>query len=1077
MASVREWLDAIGLGQYADAFEENAIGWDVVFHLDQDALKDIGVRTVGDRVRLLKAIESLASRSEKPETPPEPPRDASVAGGERRHLTVMFCDLVGSTELAHRMDPEELRRLISAYRQVCHSAVERFEGHVAQYVGDGVMAYFGYPRAHEEDAERSVRAGLCIVEEMRALNARLAGRGAVELKVRIGIATGPVVVGDVIGEGAVQDTAIGETPNVAARLQALAEPNTVVIGPETRRLALDYFEYRDLGEHRLKGLADPIQVWQPLRERAEKDRFEARHPFGSDPLLGRTEELALILRRWEQLKDGEGQVVMLAGEPGIGKSRILKEVRDRLSGQECIFLRFQCSPYHAGTALRPFIEHLEMAAGIRPQEPAEEKLARLEELLGRSLTDVEAAIPHIAQLLSIEAGPRYAAPALTSQERRERTLEVLAGQLTSIARKQPVMMTYEDAQWSDPTSLELLGRIVLGTLKLPVLLLITFRPEFVPPWTGFAHATGLTLNRMSRHEVRALAEQVAGGKRLPDALVDELLVRTDGVPLFVEEIAKLILESGALTEQSDGKVPDRALSDLGIPGTLKDSLMARLDRSPTVRETAQMGAVIGREFPYDLLSAVSHLPGSALQDGLNQLTSAGLIFRRGTPPDARYAFKHALVRDAAYESLLLARRQTLHCAVATALERQHSANLDAECETLAYHFSRADQPDKAIHYLVRSASKAAQRHSHREAIQSLEQALEQAGKGSASRGFEQRRTDIQLRLAQSHYFVGDFQQSVNILAEPENQDGLAGSPELAAEWFFWLGHMCVRLGKPDVAAEAARRAIREAEKINAAGPMGKAYGVLVLYGHLYDDGGAMQAAVEHAARSVALLEQSREHYWQGMSHFYVGMVHISRGAFEKAMAAAEQTIALGKRIADKRLQAYGRFLAGWIRATQRDTETALGDCKEALELAPDATSKAYASSFIGYAYLEARDYPRASALLRNAVRDYGGFQFKPFEGWFRALLAESLWPQDETQEALNLASDGLRIAKDSRFGFGQGWAERCLGRIAAKTNHLRESEAHLRDAVATFEKIGARFELARTLDESAAIQSRGGNRA
>ena len=680
---IADWLRSLGLERYVPAFYDNDIDGEVLPKLTADDLISIGVTSVGHRRRLLEAIAALGTEAPNAAVI-APRRCASADDAERRQLTVMFCDLVGSTELSARLDPEDLREVIAAYHRAVADVVGSFDGFVAKYMGDGVLVYFGYPRAHEDDAERAVRAGLGVIDAVGRLDVK-----SVKLQARVGIATGLVVVGDLIGEGSAQEqSVVGETPNLAARLQALAEPDAVVIAAGTRRLVGDLFEYRDLGAVEVKGIAAPVPAWQVLRPSAVASRFEALRGSALTRLVGRDEEIDLLLRRWARAKAGDGQVVLISGEPGIGKSRITAALEERLHAEPHLRLRYFCSPYHQDSALFPFIDQLGRAAGFARDDPPAAKLEKLEALLARAAPPDED-VAFLADLLSLPASERHPLPNLSPQRKKERTLEALIRQLEGLARQQPVVMVFEDAHWIDPTSRELLDLAVERVRSLPVLLIVTFRPEFQPPWTGQPQVTMLALNRLDRRDRTALVEQIAGGKALPDEVIDQIVDRTDGVPLFVEELTKSVLESGLLREEADRYVLDRALPPFAIPTTLHDSLMARLDRLASVRHVAQIGAAIGREFSYELLRAVSRLPEDELQAALARLVASELVFQRGTPPDAVYSFKHALVQDAAHGSLLRSARQQLHAQIAEALEAHSPELMDSQPELFAQHYAEA----------------------------------------------------------------------------------------------------------------------------------------------------------------------------------------------------------------------------------------------------------------------------------------------------------------------------------------------------------------------------------------------------
>jgi len=570
----------------------------VLPELAEDDLKELGL-PLGPRKLLLKAIASLPDGQADA---PAPPSARAAGDAERRQLTILFCDLVGSTELSARLDPEDMREVISAYQKAVAGEIARYDGHVAKFMGDGVLAYFGWPRAHEEEAERAVRAGLAITDAV----GRLTTPCVESLAARIGIATGLVVVGDLIGDDEARERAVvGETPNLAARLQAVAESGGVVIAESTRRLVGDLFEYIDLGTRDFKGFAEPMRVWQVIGAGVAESRFEALRVPGLVPMVGREQEIALIVDRWALANSGDGQVVLLSGEAGIGKSRIAHALLEHIGDEPHTQLRYYCSPYHSNSALHPVIGQLERAAGIESDDDAEAKLDKVEAFLGDASVQLAEVVPLLALLLSIPTEGRYPTLDLTPQAQKTKTFEVLLRQLVDMARHQPVLMLFEDAHWIDPTTTELLGLVMERMQDMSLLLLITSRPEFTAPWTSHAHTTSLTLNRLGRHQGAALVRRLTGGKPLPAEVLGQILARTEGVPLFVEELTKTVLESGLLQEQSERYLLTGPLPSVAIPSTLHDSLMARLDRLESVKEIAQIGAVIGREFSHELLSAAA----------------------------------------------------------------------------------------------------------------------------------------------------------------------------------------------------------------------------------------------------------------------------------------------------------------------------------------------------------------------------------------------------------------------------------------------------------------------------------------
>jgi class 3 adenylate cyclase/predicted ATPase len=622
----------------------------------------------------------------------------------------MFSDLVGSTALSACMDPEDLREVISAYQKCVAETVQRFGGFVAKYMGDGVLVYFGYPRAHEDDAERAARAGLELIAAVTALKTHA------PLQTRVGIATGLVVVGDLIGSGASQEQAIvGETPNLAARLQGIAEPDCVVIAESTRRLVGGLFELEDLGGQKLKGIEGPVRAWGALRSASVESRFDALHASGLTDLVGRDEELELLLRRWAKTKSGEGQVVLLSGESGIGKSRLTAALMERLASEPHTRLRYFCSPQHTDSALHPIIGQMERAARFVHDDTAQAKLDKLDALLAQSFTPPQDAAL-FAEMLSLTSNGRYPTIEMAPEQRRQKTLEALTMQLEALSHQKPVLMIFEDAHWADPTSFEAFGRAVDHIRTLSVLLIVTYRPEFEPPWVGRPHVTALILNRLSEREIAAIIDSITGNKLLSPSVRQDIIERTDGIPLFVEEMTKAVLEADTEDEvgQTAARIPRPAQA---VPASLHASLMARLDRLGDAKDVIQIGGAIGREFSHPLLEAVARKPKAELASALDRLIAAGLLFRQGVPPHATYLFKHALVQEAAYGTLLREPRRALHARIADVLEARFSAAI--EPELIAYHLTEAGRIEQAIDYWLKAGQRAMQHSAHIEAERHL----------------------------------------------------------------------------------------------------------------------------------------------------------------------------------------------------------------------------------------------------------------------------------------------------------------------------------------------------------------------
>jgi class 3 adenylate cyclase len=733
------WLRSLGLGRYETTFRENDIDETVLPGLTHETLKELGVASVGHRVKLLDAIDALRADTRGPsaEAPPTDKTSPAEDRAERRQVTVMFSDLVGSTALSARMDPEDLREVISAYQNCVAETVGRFGGFVAKYMGDGVLVYFGYPEAHEDDAERAVRAGLELLTAVGTLKTHAL------LQTRVGIATGLVVVGDLIGSGASKEQAIvGETPNLAARLQSVAEPNSVVFAESTRKLVGSLFELNHLGAQDLKGIERPVRAWAALRPASIESRFDALHVSGLTELVGREEELELLLRRWSRGKAGEGQVVLLSGEPGIGKSRLIAALLERIAAEPHSRLRYFCSPQHTDSALYPIISQMERAAGFAHDDTSQAKLDKLDALLVQSFTPRQDAAL-LTEMLSLPNDGRYPTLELAPQLKRQKTLEALTAQVEALSQSKPVLMIFEDVHWTDPTSLETLGRTVDRLRTLGVLLIITHRPEFEAPWIGRPYVTALSLNRLGERETRAIIDRVNGNKRLPDSVRQDIIERTDGIPLFVEEMTKAALE--AESEGDARKAAAVPSSAMAVPASLHASLMARLDRLGPAKEVAQIGAVIGREFSHALLAAVALMKEIELQSALDALTRAGLLFRQGVPPDATYLFKHALVQDAAYGTLLREPRRALHARIAETLESQFAEIADNQPELLARHCTEAELIEKAVGLWGKAGQRSLARAALLEGKDQLKRALDQIATLPATRAL--RREEIRLHVA------------------------------------------------------------------------------------------------------------------------------------------------------------------------------------------------------------------------------------------------------------------------------------------------------------------------------------------
>jgi len=846
---INGWLRGIGLVEYAGMFRANDIDLDLLGRLTNDDLKDIGIVSLGHRKRLLEAIAALVAAPGAPVVTTAGPNTRDTA--ERRQVTVMFSDLVGSTALSARMDPEDLREVISAYQRCVAATVRHFGGFVARYMGDGVLIYFGYPTAHEDDAERAVRSGLALIDAVATLPA------PEPLQVRIGAATGMVVIGDLVGSGEAQEhDIVGETPNLAARLQTIAEPNTVVIAEATRRLLGNLFDLRDLGPKELKGIAEPVRVFAALRASSVASRFEAMHPGGLTALVGREEELDLLMRRWSKAKIGEGQLVLLSGEAGIGKSRLSAALMENLAAESHTRLRYFCSPQHTDSAFYPLIGQFERAAGFAHGDASQTKLHKLDALLAQTSTSRQD-VALLAEMLSLPNDGRYPALELTPQQRRQKTLAALSLQLETLARSSPVLMILEDAHWADPTSLEAFGRTVDRIATLRVLLIVTFRPEFEAPWVGQSHVTALALNRLGHREVDTMIDRVIGNKPLPADIRGDIIERTDGIPLFVEEMTKAVLEAGGELEaiQTAGAVPSPMPA---VPASLHASLMARLDRLGPAKEVAQIGAAIGREFSHTLISAVARKPEAELGPALDRLIQAGLLSRQGMPPQASYLFKHALVQDAAYGTLLRQPRRALHARIAETLASQFAEIIESRPELLAHHCTEAGLIEQAAGLWGKAGQRSLAGSALAEAAEQFTRALAQIATLPGTAAL--RRDQIKLLVALVHaltHVKGYAASETKAAVEQarlfmEQAEGLGEPPDdplllFSVLYGAWSANLLAFDG--DVVRDLAAQFVALAEKQGATVPLmvgHRIMGIALMYT------GDLAQARAHFDRAIAL---------------------------------------------------------------------------------------------------------------------------------------------------------------------------------------------------------------------------------
>jgi predicted ATPase/class 3 adenylate cyclase len=952
----------------------------------------------------------------------------------------MFCDLVGSTALSERLDPEDLREVIHAFQEACTEQITRYDGFIARYMGDGMLVYFGYPHAHEDDAERAVRAGLAIVEAVTALDAGPQGRGrGVSLAVRVGIATGPVVAGDLVGHGAAEERAVvGETPNLAARLEGLAEPDTVAIAPTTRQLAGGLFEYRDLGSHHLKGFSEPVRAWRVTGSANVGSRLEALRAAQLLPLVGREEELGLLLERWRLARGGACRVVVVTAEAGIGKSRLCVALQEQLAGPEPVhdapaMVRYQCSPHHRNTALHPVLEQLRRAAGFERDEEPAVQLDRLERVLAPIAHTSDQIVPLFATLLSVDVGDRVPPLLLGPQQQKEETLAALLRLLDAWCSDRALLLVFEDVHWIDPTSSALLDRIVDWAPTAAVQVVVTTRPEFEPAWVALPHLARLELHKMSPEQSGTLVQEVAG-RTLPPEVLRQIVERADGVPLFADELTRAVLDSGHLVEEGDRYALSGTLPSMAIPATLQDSLMARLDRLAWVKGIAQVGAVLGREFSHELLAAVASIPETELRVALERLVASGLLFRTEGPGEA-YLFKHALVRDIAYQGLLRARRRELHLQVARALEERLEGG-EVEFEEVAHHHTEAGEYRSASHWWHRSGTRAVSRGATTEAIGHFQRGVELLGDLQDSADRARLQVTLQCDLASALRVVDHFDEARDVLADADRS---ASNHRLYAERAdvrHTLGNICFLTGDTEGCQRQHELALEDARAADSWEKEARAYGGL---GDAAYARGRMRTAHGHFQHCVAL---SREH---GFAHIEVAnraMVGWSRLYLQEIEEAVEDGLAgaqLASDLGHVRARMVAISLAGVANTELGNLDIAEAQIDESLELAARLGKGSFWTGVLYYKARLLRHTDRkveARALLAEALemsRELGG-------KFVRASIMGAIGREEEDPEASARAlAEGERLLRAGCVGHNHLWFY--ADAIEAALRHHRWDEA------------------------------------
>jgi class 3 adenylate cyclase/predicted ATPase len=1053
-----EWLEQYGLGQYAQTFAENHIDYGTLGDLTDDDLKSLGL-SLGHRKRLLKAIEALAASQQPGGAPnaasketgaPSPVEDREP---EVRQITVIFCDLVGSTELSERLDPEDLRPLIAAYRKTCDAAIRRYDGQVANYAGDGLMAFFGWPRAHEDDAVRAVHAGLTILSEVERI------RGAAPLASRVGICSGRVVVGQTGGPGGWME-AVGETPNIAARLQALAAPNALVVSESTQRLASSAFNFQDIGLQELKGVTRPLRVYRVLSASHRTSRFEAAHASFLTPLVGRFAELNLLQDRWQKAREADGQIVLLSGLPGVGKSRLIHELKSSIQDEPYFLLNYQCSPYHSQSAFFPIIQQIELAAQLRVGDSDADKFAKVKAYLADFFDDPIEASSLIAHLLSIPIKDRNTLANLTPQQIKNKTVDTLLKMILSLSGKRATLCTFEDAHWIDPSTRELLELAMGRVDRARVMLVVSFRPEFRHTWSAYANVTLHSLTRLSRGEVTRMIKEMSREENLSQQVLEQIVEKADGVPLFIEELtASTFMVPAQNTRQSINAGQPTSIGPAKVPETLHDALMERVDRVTHGRRLAQIAAVIGREFSYDLLTAASRTEESDLQSTLAQLETADIIYRTGISPSVRFAFKHVLLRDAVYNSLLRGRRQEIHADIAAVLEKHFGELAENRPEILAYHYGEAGNNERAIRCWCEAGRRALANSANVEAISHFRNALQLLTELPDSAERAQQEVEIQLALGIPLIAVEGYAAAQTREAFARAQAlclKLDNAPEYFQALFGLWGHSWMS-GKNDEALVMANEFLSRSQ----ASPNS----ILLMVAHRIMGStlltkGEFQTARHHFEESIALskIEGTRPVYDLYMVEPQVASLLLLSwdlwflGHSDQSLARVSEALAIARDLAQPYSIAFAHYMTSVVHLLRGDPAGALHSADQSLEISREQRFSLYvilSTISRGRALGELGRLREAvteiQAGIAEAQRTGVGFMLPMMNGWLADVHAQL----GESEIALSLVEQALREIRDAT---GRGWESelrRQKAQILLQLNpsNIAEAEACLERAI------------------------------
>jgi class 3 adenylate cyclase/predicted ATPase len=1029
------------------------------FHLDDDyleALKDeiIGAKqqAVDEESTVLVWTGGPDRLSVEPQPGSQPAQPATVTSqdAERRQLTVMFCDLVESTALSSQLDPEDYREVVRAYQATCAVIIQHYEGHIAQYLGDSLLVYCGYPRAHEDDAHRAIRIGLDIIEAVGTLNTRLEQAYGVRLAVRVGIHSGLVVIGEMGSGDRHELLAMGEAPNVASRVQAMAAPDTVVISAATYRLTRGAFVCEDLGHHLLKGVTAPVLLYRVRQIHDPESRFEAA-ALGLPPLVGRDDEMGLLQQRWEQSRDGQGQVVMVGGEAGIGKSRLVQALRQWVGSAGVKWILFRCSPYHTHSALSPVIACIQRLLQLRREDTPEEQLTKLEQEVGGYRFSPDKAVPLLAALLSVPLLERFPPLRLSPQQQRQQTLEILVAWLLEEAARQPMLAVWEDLHWADPSTLELLSLLMDQVPTARLMLLLTCRPELYPPWLTQVRVTQITLARLGQPQVEQIVAHLTQGKALPSEVLQHVIARTDGVPLFVEELVKTVLESGLVREEADHYALSGPLPPLAIPATLQDSLMARLDRLGTAREVAQLGATLGREFAYEVIQAVAPMEEATLQQGLGQLVEAELVYQRGLPPRARYVFKHALIQETAYQSLLKSTRQRYHQRIAQVLEVRFPEIVETQPELLAHHYTEAGLPAPALPYWQRAGQRAVEGSANLEAIQHLTKGLKLLQTLPETPERAQHELTLQLALGAPLLMIkghtaAEVEQTYTRAYELCQQVG--DSPQrfaaLVGLWRFYISQAKLR-----TAHEVAEQGFLLAQRMQDPVLLQEAH---LMLGSVFFYRGDLVSARAHLEQGIALYDpqQNRSLAFSGGTDpgvaclSWMAWTQWMLGYPDQGLARSREALSLAQELSHAYSRGFALHFAALFHYSRREVQLVQERTEAAIALSREQGFVRWLGGGMimrGWALAEQGAVEEGIAQLRQGLsiwRHMGGELGLPH---FFAMLADACGKRGQTEEVLCLLDEALAVGNKNEERRYEAELYRLKGEMLLQQDVLDEQQA------------------------------------